>query len=83
LVNEPIPPDTGTGPRFCHPVGERVIVPHTVACAAPGALNPNWSAPLGRRVAGLPKIVGASTMLKDWAEVEDKPLLVTLAIRMV
>ena len=59
-----------------------MAVPHSVACAAPGAVTPNRSRPSGSRVAELELITGASTMLKVASLMSDRAELVVLLIAM-
>jgi hypothetical protein len=60
-----------------------MVVPQTVACAAPGAVIPNCSRPSGSQVAELVVITGASIMVKGWADVAKRALFVTLVIWIV
>jgi hypothetical protein len=64
LANVPAPAVTTSGPRFCQLAGDRTVVPHKVAPAAPGAVNPNRNPPFGSRMTELELMFGVSTMLK-------------------
>ena len=80
-MNVPLPPVTAICPRFCQVVGKRAVVPHTVACAAPGAVNPNCTCPPGSRIAEPELITGTSTMLNAPLNAE-MAVLVVLRILM-